>query len=151
MGQQGKFSVGYDRIARDLDRAQVSYSYPISQSGSLVVGVSHTSGVVRDTRVMFGVTFAFGGSSNQTQYNRSTINPVDARTLARSTAQSADVAPLASLGKVETMAASVPTLVSSTLTGTILKDPAPIAGGAFAALADMTVSDATQSININAG
>ncbi len=82
MGKQGKIVVGYDHMARDLDRAQVSYSYPISRSGSIIVGVSHTSGAIRDTRAMIGLTWTLGGSSNQAQYNRSSVNPIDARTLA---------------------------------------------------------------------
>lgn len=139
MGQQGKFSVGYDHIARDVDRTQISYSYPISRSGAIVVGVSHTSGAVHDTRAMIGLTFALGGGGNQAVYNRSTVNPIDARTLARSTARTEHIAPLASLGKVETVV-SAPTLVSSTKTGTVLKDlTAPVITLSGAATVNLTV------------
>jgi hypothetical protein len=141
MGQQGKLSVGYDRIAKDIDRTQVSYNYPISRSGAIVVGMSHTSGAIHDTRAMIGLTFALGADDNQAIYNRSTVNPVDARTLARSTARTEHIAPLASLGKVETVV-SAPTLISSTKTGTVLKDlTAPVITLSGAATMNLTVWD----------
>lgn len=141
MGQQGKFSVGYDHIAKGVDRTQISYSYPISRSGAIVIGVSHTSGAIHDTRAMIGLTFALGDGGNQAIYNRSTVNPVDARTLARSTARTEHIAPLASLGKVETVV-SAPTLVSSTKTGTVLKDlTAPMITLSGAAIVNLTVWD----------
>ncbi len=141
MGQQGKFSVGYDRIARDVDQARISYSYPISRSGAITVGISHTSGAIRDTRAMIGLTFALGGDSNRASYNRASVNPVDARTLARSTARTEHIAPLASLGRVETLV-SAPTLVSTTKTGTVLKDiSAPVITLSGASTVSLTVWD----------
>ena len=140
MGQSGTLRGSYDRLAPGVDQASLSYRMPITPELALAAGLSHTASTVADTRVSLGLIWTPGAKT--ANHTRPLGQSLSAKAITQANLDNPYYTPIgiASLGQVVT-AVSAQSLVSSTLLSSVATDPAPVAGGAFAALGNMTISD----------